>query len=218
MKTNKKINRRNFILISTVTAGVMACEACQLKKNNNPGGISGHAGRSMQDEAKDMNESMSRDEIMRMLDHRVDNYMSISHHCAQTSFLALSEQFGFENQDIVKSLTPLPGIAETGQTCGVVIGSLIVMGLIFGRDRIDDWEKYRSSLKPAGLFVNKFKAEYGSLMCGDIIEKEFGMKFDLLDPVQHQEFVAADATSKCSAVSREGVRIAAGIILDEGLK
>ena len=148
-----------------------------------------------------------------MLDQRVNNYMTQSHHCAQSSFLALSEQFGLENKEILKALTPLPGIAERGQTCGVVIGSLMAMGLVFGRDRIDDWQKYRESLVPTGDFVDKFEKEFGSTQCGDIIKKEFGKRLDLRNPKDHQEFVAADATAKCSLVVRKGVRIAADIII-----
>ncbi|HLF35406.1 MAG TPA: C-GCAxxG-C-C family protein [Cyclobacteriaceae bacterium] len=208
----KKYNRRSFLTVST--AGFFACQGCGARKDSDPTSNDGNSTSSSPEEKPDPNEGMSRKTILTMLDQRVDYYMNISHHCAQTCFLALSEQFGKESPEVVKALTPVPGIAETGNTCGVIIGSLMAMGLIFGRDDLADWEKYRSSLKPAGEFVGKFKARYGSLACGDIIEKEFGRRFDLLDPEQHKEFVLAGATAKCSTVTSTGARIAAEIILD----
>ena len=212
----KKINRRNFISFSSIAAAAMVCNACSGRKGDNDKNSRIDFRDKINEKGKvNPNEGMTKEEIMIMLDQRVNNYMAVSHHCAQSSFLALSEQFGLEDKEILKALTPLPGIAERGQTCGVVTGSLMVMGLVFGRDRIDDWQKYRDSLIPTGEFVEEFEKEMGSTLCRDIVEKEFGEKLDLRDPSDHEKFVAADATSKCSNVVRKGVRIAAKIILEK---
>jgi C_GCAxxG_C_C family probable redox protein len=213
----EKLNRRNFISISTLTAATFVCQACFSKKTD----YNKNSGTSTRDKISkkiNPNEGMTRQEIMMMLDQRVNNYMAQSHHCAQTSFLALSEQFGLEDKEILKALTPLPGMAEHGQTCGVVTGSLMLLGLVYGRDRLDDWQKYRDSLIPTGKFVDEFNKEMGSTLCCDIVEKEFGQKLNLLDPADHAKFVAADATSKCSNIVRKGVRIAAEIILEKTSK
>ena len=163
----------------------------------------------------DLNEAMSRENILSMLDQRVRLIMNQSHHCAQTTFLALREQFNLPEGEIVKALTPLPGLGEKGFTCGAITGSLMAMGLLFGRDRIDDWETYRASLIPTGEFIDRFREVQGSTDCSEIVETEFGRKYDLLDPADHAEYVKAGATEKCTAVVQQAVRIAADIILRE---
>ena len=154
---------------------------------------------------------------MKLLDQKADHYMKLSHNCAQSSFLALKEQFGLEGGEIVKALTPLTGIAERGETCGAVTGPLMVFGLIYGRgqNQVDDWETYRESLVPSGEFCSLFEKEYGSTMCHDIQQVKFGKCFSLTNPGELQEFQEANATEHCSEVVRKAVRIAAEIILDD---
>lgn len=162
------------------------------------------------------NRQMPRDLVMKMLDQKVDQLMERSCHCAQSSFIALMEQFGLEGDQVVKALTPLTGIAERGETCGAITGPLMAFGLIYGRglERLDDWETYRESLVPSGTFCTRFEKEFGSTMCRDIQAAKFGRCFRLQDPDELREFQEAGATERCSEVVREGVRMAADIILD----
>lgn len=139
------------------------------------------------------------------------------HHCAQATFVSLQGGFGLDGAPIVKALTPLPGIAERGETCGAVIGALMAMGLVFGRDRIDDWPTWRASLAPARTFCARFEKEMGSTQCGDLLEKYFGKRYDLADPKQLTEFqsVRPGPTEVCGRVVKTAVRLAAEVILDE---
>jgi hypothetical protein len=52
-----------------------------------------------------------------------------------------------------------------------------------------------------------------SEMCGDILESEFGKRYNLADSVESSEWLAAGAVEKCGAVIKKGVRIAAEIML-----
>jgi C_GCAxxG_C_C family probable redox protein len=155
--------------------------------------------------------------LHQLLDQKVDRYMQLSHHCAQSSFMALKEQFGLDGGEVVKALTPLAGIAERGETCGAVTGPLMALGLVFGRGelRLDDWNAYRASLVPASTFCRRFEAIYGSTMCHDIQKGEFGRCYHLTDPEELRAFQEAGATEHCSGVVKKAVRIAAEIILDE---
>jgi C_GCAxxG_C_C family probable redox protein len=157
---------------------------------------------------------MPKEQVFKLLDEKVNHYMELSHHCAQSSFLALSEQFGLGNTDMVKALTPIPGIAERGETCGAVSGALLALGLVFGKNNITDWEGYRDSLKPANEFCDRFEKELGSLRCRNIVDSEFGMKLDLRKEDDLQKFQEAGATHTCSRVVRTAVRIAADLILE----
>ena len=132
----------------------------------------------------------SKEEIFESLDQKVQEYLSLCGNCAQTSFLSLQEQFELEdNGAILKALTPFPGIALRGETCGAVIGSLMALGLIYGRDRekLGDFLSYQRSLPPARRFCRRFEEALGSTMCGDIVEAEFGKRYDLADTVQAME-------------------------------
>lgn len=209
----KKIGRRNFLASASLAAGSLTMVGCNGKERENHAIDERAKENNIQEE--DLNVTMSRESILSMLDQRVIRIMDKSHHCAQTAFLALKEQFNLNDGAIMKALTPLPGLAEKGMTCGAVTGCLMAMGLVFGRSRLEDWKTYRESLKPTGEFVSKFIESEGSTDCGDILVKEFGKRYDLLNPTDHTEYVQAGATEHCSKVVQRAVREAAEIILRE---
>ena len=165
-------------------------------------------------ESMELSRKMTKEQVFSMLDQRVNMIMEKSHNCAQSTFFALSEQFGLGGNDVLKALTPLPVIAERGETCGAITGALMAMGLIYGRDRLDDWDKYRSSLIPTNKFCKQFEKELGSSLCSKIQEHAFGKSFNLMNPKELKEFQKAGATNRCSAVVRKATHIAAEIILN----
>jgi C_GCAxxG_C_C family probable redox protein len=161
-------------------------------------------------------EEKSKDEIFETLSQKAQEYLALCGNCAQTTFLTLQEQFELDDDGaILKALTPFPGIALRGETCGVVTGSLMALGLIHGRDQenLGDFRSYQKSLPSARRFCRRFEEEMGSTMCGDIVESEFGKRYDLADPVQALEWMNDGALEKCGGVIQKGIRIAAEIIL-----
>lgn len=212
----KKFKRRDFITLTALALGAAAVPACSSEKKSKDKAEKGSPVKPLSKDEISLNREMPRELVIKLLDQKVNKYMEISYNCAQSSFLALKEQFGLEDGAIVKALTPLTGIAERGETCGAVIGSLMALGLIYGRgeDRLNDWEAYRDSLIPTGKFCKLFEDEYGSTMCSDIQKVKYGRCFHLKDPKDLAAFQAAGATEECSAVVRKAVQIAAEIILD----
>ena len=217
----KKLKRRDFIY-STIAAaiGSVALGSCSIKEKEKSDRIIKDSDEKTFENKISENLQMPRDLVMKLLDQKVNKYMQISYNCAQSSFLALKEQFGLKGDDVIKALTPLTGIAERGETCGAVIGSLMAFGLIYGRgeNELHDWDKYRDSLIPSGKFCELFEKEFGTIMCHDIQEEKFGRCFHLTNPKELEEFQKAGATDKCSAVVRSAVRIAAEIILEREKK
>lgn len=162
-----------------------------------------------------MDDSLTEFEgTLQQLEQKVKSYLKISGNCAQTSFLALQEQFGLDNGSILKALTVFPGIALRGETCGTVVGCLMAIGLVYGRERIDDWEGYTRALRHGRKFCRSFEKEFGSTMCGDIVESVFGKRYNLANPTEALEWQKAGAEEKCSGVITAGVRIAARIIVE----
>ncbi len=215
----KQFKRRYFIRnISAAVIGGVTLGACVNKQKDESDKFADKVVEAPSADKISENQKMPRDLVMKLLDQKVNNYMQISYNCAQSSFLALKEQFGLKGEGVLKALTPLTGIAERGETCGAVIGPLMAFGLIYGRgeSNLADWDRYRESLIPSGKFCKLFEEEYGSTMCHDIQKEKFGRCYHLTKPDELKKFQEDDATTQCSAVVRKGVRIAANIILDGG--
>jgi hypothetical protein len=113
-------------------------------------------------------------------------------------------------------LTPLPGIALRGETCGAVTGGLMALGLIPARDKekLNNWQAYLDSLPPSRKFCRRFEDELGSTMGTDIVESQFGRLFDLANPKDAMLWMNYGALEKCGNVIEKGVRIVAEIILE----
>jgi C_GCAxxG_C_C family probable redox protein len=158
---------------------------------------------------------LSKEEILEELDRKVRGYLQVSGNCAQSSFLALQEQFGLDDGSIFKALTPFPGLAFRGEICGTVVGCTMALGLVFGREKLDDWGGYIHSIPPVRAFYRRFKREIGSVVCYDQVEAQFGERFDAIEPAETKRWLQAGAMEKCSAVAAKGVRIAAEIILEK---
>ena len=155
-----------------------------------------------------------KEDILGELEQKASEYFEISGNCAQSSFLALQDQFGLDGGPILKALTPFPGLAFRGEICGTVVGCTMALGLVFGREKLDDWGGYVHSIPPVRAFFRHFKREVGSIVCGDVVESEFGERFDVIEPAETKRWLKACALEKCAVVLRKGVRIAAEIILE----
>lgn len=153
-------------------------------------------------------------DVFGRLENRAMENLAMCGNCAQTSFITLMDEFQMEAEEILKALTPFPGIALRGETCGAVTGSLMALGLEFGRDRenLNNWQAYIDSLHPSRKFCRLFENELGSTMCDEIVADKFGRRFDLADPVEAMQWLNCGAHEKCGEVISIGVCIAANII------
>jgi hypothetical protein len=52
-------------------------------------------------------------------------------------------------------------------------------------------------------------------MCDGVLETELGTRFDLADPAEFADYVAAGGPQSCAVVIKNAVRIAAGEIMDK---
>jgi C_GCAxxG_C_C family probable redox protein len=156
-------------------------------------------------------------DVYRRLERRVEKALPVCGNCAQTTFLSLQEEFDLQADNILKALTPFPGIALRGETCGAVTGGLMVLGLIYGRDKdkLNNWQAYLDSLSPSRKFCRRFENEFGSTMCGEIVETEFGRTFDFADPEEAMQWVGCGTLGKCGRVINRSVHLVAEIIFED---
>jgi C_GCAxxG_C_C family probable redox protein len=158
----------------------------------------------------------NREQILDRVQRRAEECNFILKNCAQGTALALMEEFGLGNMEIIKALTPFPGIGGTGEICGGITGSLINFGLFFGSDNPLDYEAKGKTIAIAQNFMAAFEAKLGHRHCADIIEKvTLGHR---LNPGESAECMATFAQEKgfekCSMVPGIGARLAAGFIID----
>jgi C_GCAxxG_C_C family probable redox protein len=147
---------------------------------------------------------------------RAEEYNYIFKNCAQGTAMALLEEFGLGNMEIIKALTPFPGIGGTGEICGGITGSLIAFGLFFGSDDRLDYDAMNRTILKAQKFMAYFEDAVGHLYCSDIIETVIiGKK---LNPGESDAsmmaFAGAKGFEKCGLPPGAGARLAAEFMID----
>jgi len=155
---------------------------------------------------------MSDQEVLPEISRRAQELLAMSGNCAQSSFAALAEHLELESGSTLKALTPFPGIALRGETCGAVVGSLLAIGMVLGRDRLDDQPGMRQSLAVARRFCRAFEAQFGGTSCRVVLEQALGGDFDLASPEGFAAYIQAGGHQHCSEVVGHSVATTAEMI------
>ena len=145
-----------------------------------------------------------------------EEYNFITKNCAQGTALALMEEFGLGDMQVIKALTPFPGIGGTGDMCGGIIGSLITFGLFLGSDVPLDFDAMNNAIMTSQKFMAQFEGKMGHMYCADIIETVIlGHR---LNPGDSEEamiaFTNEKGFEKCGLPPGVGVRLAAEFMID----
>ena len=144
------------------------------------------------------------------------------HGCAQITLKSLQESFGMTNIEAFKAASPLSGgVAESGEVCGALLGSLLFVGMIFGRRRLEfavTSEDYLKAIEVAEKIYDEFKEEFGTTMCREIHKKLFGRTYNLRDQKDFKEFLESGSANKCAEVMSKAAEIAAKNILKAGYR
>jgi len=158
----------------------------------------------------------NKEQILDRVQRRAEEYNFIFKNCAQGTALALMGEFGLGNMEIIKALTPFPGVGGTGEICGGITGSLIGFGLYFGSDDRLDYEAMNQTIMTSQKFMAFFEGELGHMYCADIIEMVIlGHR---LNPGDSEEamttFSMEKGFEKCGLPPGIGARLAAEFIID----
>ena len=158
----------------------------------------------------------NKQQIINRVRLRAEEYNFILKNCAQGTALALLEEFGLGSMEIIKALTPFPGIGGTGEICGGITGSLMAFGLFFGSDNRLDYEAMNKTIMMAQKFMAFFEGELDHIYCADIIETVIlGHK---LNPGESEAammtFTNEKGFEKCGLPPGIGASLAAGFMID----
>ena len=100
--------------------------------------------------------------------------------CSQAVVGAYCEQFGLDKETAFKISSGFGGGMHLNQTCGAVTGAFMVIGLKYGRSKVEDSMAKRKTYELVAEFAEKFKARHGYLGCtallGCNISTEEGLK------------------------------------------
>jgi C_GCAxxG_C_C family probable redox protein len=158
-----------------------------------------------------------KEKILDRVQARAEAYEQVSQSCAKSSALALMEEFGLGCMDVIRALSPFPGIALTGETCGGVIGSMAALGLYFGRNDLLNYGANARAYGQCRKFLERFEKTLGTTKCREIHERVvFGTFHNTADPEHgYPAFLADKGFEKCGLPPGVGARIAAEIIIED---
>ena len=159
---------------------------------------------------------VNKQQILDRVQRRGEEYNLLGRNCPKGTALAVMEEFGLGNMEIVKALSPFPGFGGTGWMCGGVTGGLIALGLYFGSDDMLDFEATGATIIAARKFMPRFEEELGSVLCPKIQEDVIFGRY--MDPAASEEnmeaFAQAKGFEKCALVPGIGARLATEIIIE----
>ena len=122
--------------------------------------------------------------------------------CAQSVLAAYGPEYGIEEKQCFKLAEAFGGgIAHRGEMCGAIIGALMVLGLKYGREDIDDIEKRNNVDRLSKELINKFENKFEFSNCIELI------KYDISKPEKIDEARNKDVFKNCGDYVKEVIEI-----------
>ena len=108
--------------------------------------------------------------------------MCKGYNCAQAVLASQSEAYGMDIALAKKVAAAFGGgIANNGEVCGACTGALMLIGLRYGRYKDGDKESKENTNRIANNYLSKFREEYGSIICKDLLKYDLSKKEELLE-------------------------------------
>ncbi len=124
--------------------------------------------------------------------------------------MSFKEYYGYEDPLPLKLASGFGGgIARSGSVCGAVVGSVMVIGMKFGRTAPNDKESISRVYKKCRDFLVRFEEEFGSSICYTLT----GCDFD--NPAEVEQWLVRGGRKKCSNIVGNSVRILWAIMDEE---
>ena len=89
--------------------------------------------------------------------------------CGQVVFSHYADELGITYDEANRIASAFGGGSGIGETCGAVIGALLVIGMKYGHNGPDDMERRNVLMARRAEFIEKWKERRGSCMCNDLL-------------------------------------------------
>jgi C_GCAxxG_C_C family probable redox protein len=123
--------------------------------------------------------------------------------CCQAILSTYGTDLGIDKEMALKLASGFgAGIAYMGDICGAVAGAFMVLGLKYGRSRIEDERSKEKTYNLIQKFIKELKAKNGSIKCNDLLGVDVGTKEGLKKAHDEGKF-----STICPAMVRDSASI-----------
>lgn len=158
----------------------------------------------------------SKEETLTLIEEAAHRYEKNHHGCSRCTLKAVQDYLHLGNGLVFKASTPLAaGIAFRGETCGILLAGLLVVGIVTASEKMEDQEAFRQSMTAGFRLMRMFEKEFGSINCSELQEKTLGRSFNLADLNEYEEFIKAGGYTECSKLVGKGARLIAEFVWDQ---
>ncbi len=145
---------------------------------------------------------------------RAKEYFLEGYNCSQAVALAFSDLVALEKESLLKVSLPFGGgFGRMRLTCGCVSGMGIIIGLLFGETG-HSAENKKEVYGLAQELCRKFKEEYGSLLCGELLSGKVPVEIGGEAEVRTQEYYQK---RPCAEMVAYSAKILEDFLMDKGL-
>jgi C_GCAxxG_C_C family probable redox protein len=120
--------------------------------------------------------------------HNVSKYES----CTQSIVAAFLGELGIDDPLVLRATGGLHGGMVSSLTCGIVSGAMIVLGLLIGREKLEEGlDGIFPIVIPGQDLVSRLQKRLGSLSCREISGVDF------TDLEQAMKFISSGENARC---------------------
>lgn len=132
--------------------------------------------------------------------------------CSQVVLATFQELLGLGDELTFKAASCLAcGIGREGKTCGALLAGVMVLGMKYGRARLDEGVLgVLQGMEQAGSLVRSFEREFGTTSCREI------SGIDWRDLKAAMEFTLSPEIEKCHQLVAKTAEMVSEIISEEG--
>jgi len=156
----------------------------------------------------------SKAEFIEAVRKRAYDYDFNCHGCSQAVVQSFLDVFEEDNPPLFMAASPFAaGMSMTGNNCGALIGGLMVLGVVFGRRKMEDClAGIIDGIRPARRLVKHFQGRFSTVNCRELTQT------DLADPVKADAYFAGGGIEKCAGITGEVAALVADLLYDEMTK
>lgn len=89
--------------------------------------------------------------------------------CGQVVISHYADKLGISFDEANRIASAFGGGSGIGETCGAVIGAMLVIGMKYGHSGPDDMENREVLMSVRAAFTEKWKERHGSCTCRDLL-------------------------------------------------
>ena len=140
--------------------------------------------------------------------------------CARSAMVGLKTAFPEIPEEMVTACLSLAGgTGSASGSCGAYCAGLMAVVLHFNStiaEELADPNHEKRGMDKFMEYRDRFRAEWGTVLCPKIHAKLFGREYNLADDKDHTDFLSMPGhTEKCATVVASAIRLACEMILPE---